>query len=627
MNHQLRTRSFNNFVYLNGIPVLYWPVLSTDLTKPTFYINNLQVTNDNVFGTQVQAQLDPYQLLGISNPPEGTEWSWNAAYLSERGFGFGTELSYENEDLWGIPGTYRGDLDTWGLNDNGLDNLGADRRAVQPESDYRGRLAWRHRQQLPNDLQWTAEIGLISDRNFLEQYFEPQWDQEKDLTTGMELKQTVENGSWSLSADVQLNDFFTQTETLPRGDHFSLGRSVLFDRATWYEHTHAGYFGIKTAALPTNPDQPAQAFLPWETDLTGTEYRERSGLRVGSRQELDLPFQWGAVKVVPFLGGEISHWQQDRNGEEVTRLLGQAGVRTSLPIWKANPNIQDPLFNLQGLIHKVSFDSEFFWADASEDMSQLPLYDPLDDDSNEMFQRMFLMDSHAGALPVRFDPRFMALRSGAQRWVTGPTEIADDLFVIQANIRQRWQTRRGLTGRERIVDWISMDTGFTLFPKPDRDNFGQEIGLAHYDFRWHLGDRTTLLSDGYIDFFGSGLRKFTAGGVISRPGQGNLFLGLRSIEGPISSTVLIGTTSYRMSDKWILSAGGAVDLGPTGNIGQTIAFTRIGESFLVKAGFRADVSRGNVGAVFVIEPRFLPTSRLGRIAGLQVPPAGAYGLE
>jgi hypothetical protein len=244
-----------------------------------------------------------------------------------------------------------------------------------------------------------------------------------------------------------------------------------------------------------------------------------------------------------------------------------------------------------------------------------------------MFQRMFLMDSHAGALPARFDSRFMALRSGAQRWVTGPTEIADDLFVIQANIRQRWQTRRGLTGRERIVDWISMDTGFTLFPKPDRDNFGQEIGLAHYDFRWHLGDRTTLLSDGYVDFFGSGLRKFTAGGVISRPGQGNLFLGLRSIEGPISSTVLIGTTSYRMSDKWILSAGGAVDLGPTGNIGQTIAFTRIGESFLVKAGFRADVSRGNVGAVLVVEPRFLPTSRLGRIAGLQVPPAGAYGLE
>ena len=269
VNHQLRTRSFNNFVYLSGIPVLYWPVLSTDLTKPTFYINNLQLTNDNVFGTQVQAELDPYQLLGISDPPEGTEWSWNAAYLSERGFGFGTELSYDSEDLWGIPGTYRGTLDTWGLNDNGLDNLGADRRAVQPESDYRGRLVWQHRQQLPNDLQWTAEIGLVSDRNFLEQYFEPQWDQDKDLTTGMELKQTVENGSWSLAADVQLNDFFTQTETLPRGDHFWLGRSVLFDRATWYEHTHAGYFGIKTANLPTNPDQPAQAFLPWETDLTG----------------------------------------------------------------------------------------------------------------------------------------------------------------------------------------------------------------------------------------------------------------------------------------------------------------------------------------------------------------------
>ena len=327
------------------------------------------------------------------------------------------------------------------------------------------------------------------------------------------------------------------------------------------------------------------------------------------------------------MGGEVAHWQEDRDGVDTTRLFGQAGLRTSLPMWKANPTIQHPLFNLQGLIHKVSFDSEFYWADVSEDMSRFPLYDPLDDDANEMFQRMFIADNYGGLLPPRFDSRFTALRSGMQRSVTGPTEIADDLVVFQTSVRQRWQTRRGFAGKQRIVDWISMDTGLIFFPKPDRDNFGQEIGLANYDFRWHLGDRTTLLSDGYVDLFGGGLRKFTAGGVISRPGRGNLFLGLRSIEGPFSSTVLVGSTTYRMSKKWILSAGGAVDLGPTGNIGQTIAFTRIGESFLVKAGFSADVSRGNVGAVFSVEPRFLPTSRLGRIAGLQIPPAGAYGLE
>ena len=40
-----------------------------------------------------------------------------------------------------------------------------------------------------------------------------------------------------------------------------------------------------------------------------------------------------------------------------------------------------------------------------------------------------------------------------------------------------------------------------------------------------------------------------------------------------------------------------------------------------------DASRNNFGATIGIEPRFLPSSRLGRIGGVTVPPAGALGLE
>ena len=35
----------------------------------------------------------------------------------------------------------------------------------------------------------------------------------------------------------------------------------------------------------------------------------------------------------------------------------------------------------------------------------------------------------------------------------------------------------------------------------------------------------------------------------------------------------------------------------------------------------------NEGATFGIEPRFLPNARLGRVGGVQIPPAGALGLE
>jgi hypothetical protein len=82
-----------------------------------------------------------------------------------------------------------------------------------------------------------------------------------------------------------------------------------------------------------------------------------------------------------------------------------------------------------------------------------------------------------------------------------------------------------------------------------------------------------------------------------------------------------------MSPKWVSSFGTSFDLGNDGNIGQRLTITRIGESLLVSAGFNVDASRGNVGAMLSVEPRFLPKTRLGQAGGVRIPVAGAYGLE
>jgi hypothetical protein len=142
-----------------------------------------------------------------------------------------------------------------------------------------------------------------------------------------------------------------------------------------------------------------------------------------------------------------------------------------------------------------------------------------------------------------------------------------------------------------------------------------------------VGDRLTLLSDGFADLFADGLRTFSLGGVITRPERGRAYVGFRTIEGPISSHILTGSLSYRMSEKWIMTGGTSVDFGDAGNIGQYLALTRIGESALVRIGFNADRSRDNLGVNLSIEPRFLPRNRLGRVGGVQIPPAGANGLE
>ena len=70
-----------------------------------------------------------------------------------------------------------------------------DRSSLVPEKFYRFRMFWQHRQMLPDDWQLSAELGYISDRNFLQSYYEREWDTLKDETTDMELKQTRENRS------------------------------------------------------------------------------------------------------------------------------------------------------------------------------------------------------------------------------------------------------------------------------------------------------------------------------------------------------------------------------------------------------------------------------------------------
>jgi hypothetical protein len=626
-DHRQLAESQGNFVYVAGIPVLYWPTIATDLSKPSFFIDNIRFGNDNVFGFQAMVDFDAYQLLGIRNAPAGTDWGLSLDYLSDRGIGHGTDFEYTRTDIFGFQGPAKGIFDFWGIKDDGLDNLGRGRRDIVPEEDYRFRLFGEHRQRLDSGWDVTSEVGWISDRTFVEQYYEQEWDERRDPRTGLRAKRLIDNRTLSIEGNTQVNDFFTETEFLPRVDHYWLGQSLFDDNLTWFEHSQAAYARINFADTPTNPVLAAQVAdgLPWE----GPPGTNLEGERLATRQELDLPFMLGGVKVVPYALGELAQWGEALDGDRLQRAYVHTGVRTSVPFWAVFPNVQDPLFNLNGLSHKVVFEAEASYADANQNFADLPLYDSINDiNIIEMNRRTF-----TGLLPPEIkDPKFQApfyaFRSGLQGWVTSPsTEIADDLMALRLGMRHRWQTKRGGPGRQHIVDWLTIDSNVTYFPDPERDNFGQEVGLFDYDVRWHLGDRFTILSDGFADFFGDGLKTASAGVLLNRPTKGNAYVGVRSIGGPIESNALLASYSYRMSEKWISSAGAAYDFSDAGNIGQTFSVTRIGESLLVTSGITVDSSKDNVGFIFAVEPRFLPKLGLTSRTGIEVPPAGAFGVE
>lgn len=639
-------QSQNNFLYFANVPIFYWPTFATNLEQPSYYIDNLRLGNDRIFGFQALVDLDVFQLFGVTEPPRGVEWDASLDYLSERGFGYGTTVEYNRDSFSSILGPTSGLFDAWAISDNGQDNLGFGRRAITPEEDYRGRIFWNHRQKVADGLLagWTtqAEVGWISDRTFLEQYYEQEWDDRKDQITGVRLKRLFDNRSLSIEASGQLNDFFTQTQWLPRLDYYVLGQNLANDSLTWHSHTTAAYANQNIASTPTNAQLASQfALLPWEQDSAGNRVNPE-GERLISRNELALPLNFEPFKIVPYTVGELGHWGSDLNGNDIQRAYVQAGVRASIPFWTVNPRIQDPVFNLNGLAHKVVFDMEASWTESNRNFDEFPLYDELDDDVFDDIRRRLFFPPFGGELagtffdpaasPTtidgKFDPRRYLLRSNTQGQVTSPgMEVVDDLSLVRLGMRHRLQTKRGLPGRQHLVDWIEFDSNVSLYPSSGRDNFGSTLGLADYDFRWHLGDRFTVLSDGAADFFGDGLRTVSAGMLINRPSRGNVYLGYRTLRGPFTADVLTATVNYRMGPKWLASASAVVDFSEAGNIGQSVTFSRIGESLIFSFGMNLDESKDNVGVNFLLEPRFLPSLSLTRRTGIDIPAVGAGGLE
>ncbi len=348
----------------------------------------------------------------------------------------------------------------------------------------------------------------------------------------MELKFRRENMSMSLLGQARLDDFVTETQWLPRFDHFLLGQSLVDDKLTWFEHTSLGYgqFKVATPLVPVVPGSThtaagdeAVSHLPWEP-------QNFSGGRFVSRNEIDLPVELGPVKIVPYLLGELGYWGEDIYGQPLTRAYYQAGIRATLPMWAVDSEAESTLWNVHGLAHKVEFQAEYLHAQSNQSMTSLPLYDPLDDEQIEDFRRRFTVNTFGlpavlppftQGPPTKFDERYYALRSDMEGWVTAPSmEIADDLDELRLGIHQRWQTKRGPADNCHITDWIEFDTDITFFPNPSRDNFGTDAGLADYNFIWHVGDRLTLLSDGIFDFFGEGQKIVTMGMYLTRPPRG-----------------------------------------------------------------------------------------------------------
>jgi hypothetical protein len=204
-------------------------------------------------------------------------------------------------------------------------------------------------------------------------------------------------------------------------------------------------------------------------------------------------------------------------------------------------------------------------------------------------------------------------RYAIRRLVDNRVDTLDDIQVLQMDLRQRWQTKRGFPGNQHIVDWMTLDLSASYFPEPSQAASGTPFAFLEYDWTWNVGDRTALVSTGWVDPADHGARVFTIGSFLNRPDRTSFFLGFRVIE-PVNSEALTGAVTYVFSPKYAMTASTVYDFGTHQNLSSALVLTRMGSDFQVSFGVTYNATTNNFGVTFEILPNLLPPNR--RVPGM-----------
>jgi hypothetical protein len=152
------------------------------------------------------------------------------------------------------------------------------------------------------------------------------------------------------------------------------------------------------------------------------------------------------------------------------------------------------------------------------------------------------------------------------------------------------------------------------FPDEGRDNYGHPFGLIDYDFRWQIGERTSILSQGYFDPFDGGSRSFNIGILTERTDRLRFYFGFYHLD-PVGTSATVFSTTYIINPKYAFTWSSSYNFGESQNLGQSLMITRTGSDLQVSLGLGWDPLRDNFNATFEVYPTVMgPTRHMRAIA-------------
>src|SRR5439155_5252173 len=241
--------------------------------------------------------------------------------------------------------------------------------------------------------------------------------------------------------------------------------------------------------------------------------------------------------------------------------------------------------------------------------TRLPLLDRLDDDNTDYTYRYArphepqFVSGPAG-LALANSPLFNQQLYAIRRLVDNRIDTLDDMQVVQMDVRQRFQTKRGYPGLEHTVDVITLDVSASYFPDANRDNFGKPFAFLEYNGLWNIGDRTSILSQGWFDPFDFGARYWTLGASLDRPDRTNFYIGYRQTD-PLNSKAVTASLGYQLSRRYYTSLGVSYDFGIQQALTNSFTLTRTGSDVTITLGFTYNALVNNFGFNFLVVPNIV----------------------
>ncbi|MDD4890406.1 MAG: LPS assembly protein LptD, partial [Phycisphaerae bacterium] len=486
----------------------------------------------------------------------GVNATLDTAYYSKRGPSVAAKMDYKKEDYFGY-------MLLHGVADQGWDpfkedeNLPIQQTATNTSNqngnksfEPRGRALWRHHQYFKNDWELIAEVSWLSDRDFLQDWYQQEFDTGKEQETLLYLKKAWDNNAFTILFKPRINSFLNQAEKLPEIKYYKLGEPMWHDRLV--------YFSENSAAIAN-----------YAVDDQRLD-RQSSGMlgRLDTRHEWDLPFQRGPFKIVPYVTVRLTDWTKGSDSM-ITDYVPPADQVTSSLLPDSTNTGSGGLraFLATGVKSSVTFTRTYndiesrFW-----DVHRLRhIIEP-------MFNVHLAADTVDRNALVPLDP--------GVEGITGAS-------AVDFGIHQRLQTKRGGPGAWRTVDWMRLDLDFVAFANNDTNTFFEneftrpnrtaaqalaldrvfargewfsyrpEDSLAlstfNWYYEWRASDTTTLMWDGNLGE--GGLARMSFGASLQRTPRWRMYFGDRYLQ-ITQSNDLIFQSHYKINRKydWLFSA-------------------------------------------------------------------------